>query len=128
MYICDEKLQIIESEILTCLMGSKKLNSTHGVFFVMFESIVPVHLTSSPRHMMYYTITREKLANKGVKLALDEAKEALCIYVKQILLDPTNIPILKCYEDIEEEAIFPLGFLHNSLVFAGIRRNYQTQK
>ncbi|TVU16080.1 hypothetical protein EJB05_39628, partial [Eragrostis curvula] len=112
---------IIDSELLTCLMGSKWLqNSKSGLFSVMFEQhgSRALDFLSSSQDVLCEFLTMRGLSvslfdlymfsdhysrrkfSEGVKLALDQAEEALRI--KRIQLDPAKIPILKCYEDIEE--------------------------
>jgi DNA-directed RNA polymerase IV subunit 1 len=120
-FSCDQKLCIIDGELLTCSLGSKWLqNSRSDLFSVMFEeygcraldflssaqevlceflTMRGLTVSLSDLYMFSDQYSRRKLAD-GVKLALDEAEEALRI--TQILLDPANIPILKWYEDNEE--------------------------
>ncbi|KAL6882669.1 hypothetical protein ACP4OV_011359 [Aristida adscensionis] len=117
---CDQKLHIIDGEVLTCSMGSKWLqNSPSGFFSFMFEQygckaldylssaqeVLCEFLTSrglSVSLLDFYMFSdhhsRRKLC-EGVKLALDEAEEAFRI--KQFLLDPVNIPVLKCCDESE---------------------------
>ncbi|TVU19005.1 hypothetical protein EJB05_35128, partial [Eragrostis curvula] len=112
---------IIDGELITCLMGSEWLqNRISSLFSVMLkqygskaldflssaQDVLSEFLTMRglsvsifDLYMFSDSYSRRKLA-EGVKLALDEAEEAL--HLKQKLLDPTNIQILKCYEDIEE--------------------------
>ncbi|TVU35011.1 hypothetical protein EJB05_16875, partial [Eragrostis curvula] len=117
----DQKLRITDGELLTRSFGSKWLqNSTSGLFSVMFEqygcraldllssaqevlceflTMRGLSVSLSDLYMLSDHYSRRKLA-EGVKLALDEAEEALRI--KHILLDPANAPILKCYDNNEK--------------------------
>ncbi|XP_039826361.1 DNA-directed RNA polymerase IV subunit 1-like isoform X3 [Panicum virgatum] len=56
--------------------------------------------------------SRRKLT-EGVKLALDEAEEAFRI--KQILLDPINIPVLKCHDETEDVTYRQSDYILNNL-------------
>ncbi|XP_025823410.1 DNA-directed RNA polymerase IV subunit 1 isoform X4 [Panicum hallii] len=120
-FSCDRKLQIIDSEVLTCSLGSSWLqNSTSGLFSIMFKqyghkaleflssaqevlceflTMRGLSVSLSDLYMFSDHYSRRKLT-EGVKLALDEAEEAFRI--KQILLDPINIPILKCHDETED--------------------------
>ncbi|XP_062184129.1 DNA-directed RNA polymerase IV subunit 1 isoform X2 [Phragmites australis] len=119
-FSCDQKLHIIDGEMLTCSLGSKWLqNSTSGLFSVMFEQYgcKALDFLSSAQEVLCEFLNMRGLSvsladlyifsghhprrkfTEGVKLALDEAEEAFRI--KQILLDPVNIPVLKCNEESE---------------------------
>ena len=114
----DPKLHIIDGEVLACPSESFWLqNSISGLFSVMFKQYgdKALELLSSAQDVLCEFLTmrglsvslsdiylfpdhdsRRKLAD-GVNLALDDAEEAFRI--KQILLSPDSISILKCYDD-----------------------------
>lgn len=120
-FSCDRKLHILNGEVLTCSLGSSWLqNNTSGLFSVMFKqygckaldflssaqevlceflTMRGLSVSLSDLYMFSDHYSRRKL-NEGVKLALDEAEEAFRI--KQILLDPINIPVLKCNDETED--------------------------
>ncbi|XP_020394617.1 DNA dependent RNA polymerase D largest subunit isoform X4 [Zea mays] len=120
-FSCDTELHIMDSEVLTCSLGSSWLqNNTSGLFSVMFKqygckaldflssaqevlceflTMRGLSVSLSDLYMFSDHYSRRKLA-EGVKLALYEAEEAF--RVKKILLDPINIPVLKCHDETED--------------------------
>ncbi|KAI5021955.1 hypothetical protein ZWY2020_058685 [Hordeum vulgare] len=114
----ESKVHIIDGEVLACPSESFWLqNSISGLFSFMFKQYgdTALELLSSAQDVLCEFLTmrglsvslsdiylfpdhdsRRKLAD-GVNLALDDAEEAFRI--KQILLSPDSIPILKCYDD-----------------------------
>ncbi|XP_066348973.1 DNA-directed RNA polymerase IV subunit 1-like isoform X2 [Miscanthus floridulus] len=120
-FSCDRKLHILNGEVLTCSLGSSWLqNNTSGLFSVMFKqygckaldflssaqevlceflTMRGLSVSLSDLYMFSDHYSRRKLT-EGVKLALDEAEEAFRI--KQILLDPINISVLKCHDETED--------------------------
>ncbi|XP_037488203.1 DNA-directed RNA polymerase IV subunit 1-like [Triticum dicoccoides] len=114
----EPKVHIIDGEVLACPSESFWLqNSISGLFSVMFKQYgdKALELLSSAQDVLCEFLTmrglsvslsdiylfpdhdsRRKLAD-GVNLALDDAEEAFRI--KQILLSPDSISILKCYDD-----------------------------
>ncbi|XP_039826362.1 DNA-directed RNA polymerase IV subunit 1-like isoform X4 [Panicum virgatum] len=133
-FICDRKLHIIDSEVLTCSSGSSWLqNSTSGLFSIMFKqyghkaldflssaqevlceflTMRGLSVSLSDLYMFSDHYSRRKLT-EGVKLALDEAEEAFRI--KQILLDPINIPVLKCHDETEDVTYRQSDYILNNL-------------
>jgi len=133
-FSCDRKLHIIDSEVLTCSSGSSWLqNSTSGLFSVMFKqyghkaldflssaqevlceflTMRGLSVSLSDLYMFSDHYSRRKLT-EGVKLALDEAEEAFRI--KQILLDPINIPVLKCHDETEDVTYRQSDYIQNNL-------------
>ncbi|CAD6262634.1 unnamed protein product [Miscanthus lutarioriparius] len=120
-FSCDRKLHILNGEVLTSSLGSSWLqNNTSGLFSVMFKqygckaldflssaqevlceflTMRGLSVSLSDLYMFSDHYSRRKLT-EGVKLALDEAEEAF--QIKQILLDPINIPVLKCHDETED--------------------------
>jgi len=133
-FSCDRKLHIIDSEVLTCSSGSSWLqNSTSGLFSVMFKqyghkaldflssaqevlceflTMRGLSVSLSDLYMFSDHYSRRKLT-EGVKLALDEAEEAF--QIKQILLDPINIPVLKCHDETEDVTYRQSDYIQNNL-------------
>ncbi|CAL5069467.1 unnamed protein product [Urochloa decumbens] len=133
-FSCDRKLHIIDSEVLTCSSGSSWLqNSTSGFFSIMFKqygrqaldflssaqevlceflTMRGLSVSLSDLYMFSDHYSRRKLT-EGVKLALDEAEEAFRI--KQILLDPINIPVLKCHDEIEDVTYRQSDYIQSNL-------------
>ncbi|CAL5015352.1 unnamed protein product [Urochloa decumbens] len=133
-FSCDRKLDIIDGEVLTCSSGSSWLqNSTSGFFSIMFKqygrqaldflssaqevlceflTMRGLSVSLSDLYMFSDHYSRRKLT-EGVKLALDEAEEAFRI--KQILLDPINIPVLKCHDEIEDVTYRQSDYIQSNL-------------
>ena len=133
-FSCDRKLHIMDSEVLTCSSGSSWLqNSTSGLFSVMFKqyghkaldflssaqevlceflTMRGLSVSLSDLYMFSDHYSRRKLT-EGVKLALDEAEEAF--QIKQILLDPINIPVLKCHDETEDVTYRQSDYIQNNL-------------
>uniref|UniRef100_A0A0Q3PPN4 DNA-directed RNA polymerase n=1 Tax=Setaria italica TaxID=4555 RepID=A0A0Q3PPN4_SETIT len=133
-FSCDSKLHIIDSEVLTCSSGSSWLqNSTTGLFSIMFKqygrkaldflssaqevlceflTMRGLSVSLSDLYMFSDHYSRRKLT-QGVKLALDEAEEAFRI--KQILLDPINIPVLKCHDETEDVTYRQSDYIQSNL-------------
>ncbi|KAF8702518.1 hypothetical protein HU200_032899 [Digitaria exilis] len=133
-FSCDRKLHIIDSEVLTCSSGSSWLqNTTTGLFSVMFKqygskaldflssaqevlceflTMRGLSVSLSDLYMFSDHYSRRKLT-EGVKLALDEAEEAFRI--RQILLDPINIPVLKCHDETEDVTYRQSAYIQSNL-------------
>ncbi|KAJ1272495.1 hypothetical protein BS78_06G206000 [Paspalum vaginatum] len=133
-FSCDQKLHIVDSEVLTCSSGSSWLqNSTSGLFSVMFKQYgcKALDFLSSAQEVLCEFLTMRGLSvsigdlymfsdhysrrklTEGVRLALDEAEDAFRI--KQILLDPINIPVLKCHDETEDVTYRQSDYIQSNL-------------
>ncbi|WVZ86784.1 hypothetical protein U9M48_033517, partial [Paspalum notatum var. saurae] len=133
-FSCDRKLHIVDSEVLTCSSGSSWLqNSTSGLFSVMFKQygFKALDFLSSAQEVLCEFLTMRGLSvsigdlymfsdhysrrklTEGVRLALDEAEDAFRI--KQILLDPINIPVLKCHDETEDVTYRQSDYIQSNL-------------
>ncbi|PWZ45010.1 DNA-directed RNA polymerase IV subunit 1 [Zea mays] len=95
-FSCDTELHIMDSEY-----GCKALDFLSSAQEVLCEFLTMRGLSVSLSDLYMFSdhYSRRKLA-EGVKLALYEAEEAF--RVKKILLDPINIPVLKCHDETED--------------------------